>query len=90
MNGPLSFFPNYRFHSLPNIFSFVNELIGNGYGARYPWDWNGVKLLNEKSKYFPMVTKSLRECVLKSICSMANNRQTAEDSVQSFIYKSVR
>ena len=80
----------YRFHSLPNIFSLVNELIGNGYGARYPWDWKGVKLLNEKSKYFPMVTKSLRECVLKSICSMANIRQTSEDSLQSFIYKSVR
>jgi hypothetical protein len=80
-----------RFHSDINLFSIVNELIGNPYGARYPWILQGFKILNPKSTFYQPLTSNFRQCLLKNICQMAEFRQNSDDNTAtSVIYKSVR
>ena len=77
-----------RFHSAVNVFSIVNDLIGNPYGARYPWHWKGLQILNPNSDFYKYITKSFKQCVYKSICLMASNRQNSnEKSLKNSIYK---
>ena len=81
-----------RFHSVINVFSIVNELIGNPYGARYPWSLRNFSFLNKESKYYEAVTTTARQCILKSICFMAAQRQSSAENrvVSSLIFKSAR
>ena len=73
--------------SLSSIFSPVHELLGNSYGARYPWKF---RLLNETSKYYDAITNGAKDCVLKSVCEMAAKRQAWPDnSLNRSIFKTV-
>ena len=77
-----------RFHSVINVFSIINDLSGNPYGARYPWYWKGLQILNPNSEFYQSITQSVKQCVYKSICLMAYNRQkSTEKSLKNSIYK---
>jgi len=77
-----------RFHSVINVFSIINDLSGNPYGARYPWYWKGLQILNPNSEFYQSITQSVKQCVYKSICLMAYNRQkSTEKSWKNSIYK---
>ena len=58
---------------------------------RYPsWFNDGFKILNQNSTFYDTFTRNAKQCLLKSVCLMARNRQLPEKSLKHSIYKSAR
>jgi len=80
---------NKRRSHQSSLYSILHDFIGNPYGARYPsWFNGGFKILNQNSTFYDTFTRNAKQCLLKSVCLMARNRQLPENSLKHSIYKS--
>lgn len=71
---------NMRKRSFGSLFPYLNELIGSPrYGRQ-------ERFLNSQSQYYKTLNNISKDCVLKSICQMAEKRQ---NEAENPIYKTV-
>ena len=68
-----------------NIFSILNALID---GEKHPW--KKLEIFQTESEIFKLILKTSRQCIMKSVCLMARNRQIGRNTLQDSMYKVAR